>query len=85
MEAFGNFFQDFMKACKFEPEAGYIPVVVRVYINIQEILISHRITIYFISSVIKQFLFLFQQFLDPVYGQKDIPYTEFMAPGLIIS
>ena len=53
-------------------------------INIQEILISYRIIIYF-TSVIKQFLFLFQQFLDPVYGQKDTPYTEFMAPGLIIS
>ncbi|XP_032783939.2 LOW QUALITY PROTEIN: ABC transporter G family member 20 [Daphnia magna] len=24
-------------------------------------------------------------FLDPVYGQKDTPYTEFMAPGLIIT
>lgn len=23
--------------------------------------------------------------MDPVYGQKDTPYTEFMAPGLIIS
>ncbi|KZS17644.1 ABC protein, subfamily ABCH [Daphnia magna] len=51
LEAYGNFFQDFMKSCKFEPEAGYLPVV----------------------------------FLDPVYGHKDTPYTEFMAPGLIIS
>lgn len=23
--------------------------------------------------------------MDPVYGQKDTSYTEFMAPGLIIS
>ncbi|XP_057368473.1 ABC transporter G family member 20-like [Daphnia carinata] len=51
LEAFGDFFKDFMKACQYEPEAGYIPVV----------------------------------FLDPVYGEKDTPFTEFMAPGLIIS
>ncbi|EFX70380.1 ABC protein, subfamily ABCH [Daphnia pulex] len=51
LEAYGDFFKDFMRSCQFEPEAGYIPVV----------------------------------FLDPVYGQKDTPYTEFMAPGLIIS
>lgn len=29
LEAYGNFFKDFMKACMFEPEAGYLPVVVR--------------------------------------------------------
>ncbi|EFX70382.1 ABC protein, subfamily ABCH [Daphnia pulex] len=51
LEAFGDFFKDFMRACQHEPEAGYIPV----------------------------------EFLDPVYGKKDTPFTEFMAPGLIIS
>ncbi|KAI9558718.1 ABC protein [Daphnia sinensis] len=51
LEAFGDFFKDFMKSCQYEPEAGYIPIV----------------------------------FLDPVYGEKDTPFTEFMAPGLIIS
>ncbi|XP_046459302.1 ABC transporter G family member 20-like isoform X2 [Daphnia pulex] len=51
LEAFRDFFRDFMKSCQHEPEAGYIPVV----------------------------------FLDPVYGKKDTPFTEFMAPGLIIS
>jgi hypothetical protein len=28
LEAFGDFFKDFMRACQHEPEAGYIPVVV---------------------------------------------------------
>jgi hypothetical protein len=72
LEAYGNFFKDFMKACMFEPEAGYLPVVVRIQ--------QPRISFHIAHS-----LKIFQQFLDPVYGQKDTPYTEFMAPGLIIS
>lgn len=29
LEGFGDFFKDFMVACGHEPEAGYIPIVVR--------------------------------------------------------
>lgn len=43
LEAYGNFFKDFMKACMFEPEAGYLPVVVRIY-NSQEFHFISRIS-----------------------------------------
>lgn len=29
LEAFGDFFKDFMRSCEHEPEAGYIPLEVR--------------------------------------------------------
>jgi hypothetical protein len=31
LEAFGDFFKDFMRACQHEPEAGYIPVEVQYF------------------------------------------------------
>ena len=63
-----------MITCQYEPEAGYMPVVVMAKLQDQN----------FPSSVIHLFFFG-KQFLDPVYGHKDTPFTEFMAPGLIIS
>ncbi|KAK4007658.1 hypothetical protein OUZ56_012811 [Daphnia magna] len=50
LEAFGDFFKDFMRSCEREPEAGYIPL----------------------------------EFLEPVYGQKETQFTEFMAPAFTV-
>ncbi len=75
MEAFGDFFKDFMRACQHEPEAGYIPVVV-----------TNNAFIWSKFLANSQFNFSTRyKFMDPVYGQKDTTFTEFMAPGLIIS
>ncbi|KAI9553798.1 ABC protein [Daphnia sinensis] len=50
LEAFENFFKDFMRSCEHEPEAGYIPL----------------------------------EFMEPVYGQKETQFTEFMAPAFTV-
>ncbi|EFX79372.1 ABC protein, subfamily ABCH [Daphnia pulex] len=51
LEAFEDFYKNFMRSCEHEPEAGFIPL----------------------------------EFLDPVYGQNDTPFTEFLSAGIIIS
>lgn len=51
LEAYGNFFQDFMKSCKFEPEAGYLPVVVNEVLQLNFFVILKQICIVSRSSV----------------------------------
>jgi hypothetical protein len=63
-----------MISCKHEPDAGNIPLMV-----------GHLLRFTMCIFLLYFTRFLYFQFMDPVYGQKDTPYTEFMAPGLIIS
>ena len=77
-EAFKDFTNDILKACDYEPSAGDIPVTV----------IFHLIKfVIHVRTHVEQKLLRFHvsQFLDPVYGKKDSTYTEFMAPGMILT
>lgn len=71
---FMDFFQDFMESCDFPRKFGTIPVRVRML----------KIKKHFGFSDI-DFIWFCLQFNDPVYGPRNPNFTDFAAPGIILT
>ena len=68
-DTFQDFSQDILSACAYEADAAGLPVTV-------SFSCCQRL-----STTLK----FSAQFLDPVYGSKDGTFTDFMAPGIILT
>lgn len=73
MNAFQDFSNDILKACMYEPAAADLPVAVCFFQL--EFRLWKKINLFGFMT----------QFLDPIYGSKNPSYTEFMAPGMILT
>ena len=73
LDATEHFGRDLATACSYQAEVANLPLMV------------NKLKIIKLTKLIDSKLLIFLQFLDPIYGTKDPSFTEFMAPGLIIT